>query len=54
MWIIIHARGPFRAEEGTVGGVNLVFEGIHQVFYVILIVLNAVIDPEIRMRCDVA
>ena len=54
MGIIIHAGRPFRTEELPVGGIDLVFEGIHQVLYILLVVLDVVIHPEIGMRGDIA
>ena len=54
VWIVIHSGRPFRTKVGPVGGIDLVFESIHQVLYILLVVLDTVIDPEIGMRRDVA
>jgi hypothetical protein len=47
--VVIYAGSPFTAEEGSVGRINFVFEGLREGVQVILRKRNAILYPEIRV-----
>ncbi len=53
MRVIINAGFPFAAEEFTVDGIDFLIEGIPQVFEVTFIVINAILDPDVKIVTQV-
>jgi hypothetical protein len=52
MRIAVDAGGPFAAEEGPVGGINLLLEGLRQAAQLIRVEADAILNPKIAVIGD--